>query len=414
MSLKASVILFANDLVDEGYEEVVDTVSDRTQADALTMACNYHHSRDVLPHNPRRRILYMRGGVFFRPDPARFEKIKIKPDVVDFVNEEDPLARLVATAERHGMAVRGWTNNMHSTVHASRHPDCAVQNAFGDAYITTLCPANPDVRAYVCALNGDLARYSLQSLLVESACFMPFDHGYHHERAMVPIAPAVKYMLGLCFCPHCRRAGKAEGAAVDELQAFVRREVDRALNGEASALDGVAVEESAIAALAGGEMRGFLEARKRTVASLIADMAEAARPLSVHVMEWSGGLRAVGAGMQVGTPAGTCVSRAWQDGVDVAEVARACDGLSVLGYVPAPETLRADLQSYRALLPEGQPLSVALRPMWPDCESPDVLAAKLRVLEEAGAAWADFYHYAFMRLSSLDWIGEARAAVAGG
>src|SRR5205807_5667972 len=61
-----------------------------------------------------------------------------------FVREEDPLRRLVATAGKRGMAVRGWTNNMHSTILASQNPDCAVQNVFGDAYITTLCPANPD------------------------------------------------------------------------------------------------------------------------------------------------------------------------------------------------------------------------------------------------------------------------------
>ena len=104
--MRSSVILFANDLVDEGYEKVVDTIRELAHADALTMACNYHHSRDVLPHNPRRRIVYMRGGVYFQPDPAKFAKLKIKPDVVDFARAEDPLAKLVATAKSRGMAVR--------------------------------------------------------------------------------------------------------------------------------------------------------------------------------------------------------------------------------------------------------------------------------------------------------------------
>jgi hypothetical protein len=406
--MRTSVIIFANDCVDEGYEHVVDTVKELARAEAVTMACNYHHSRDVLPHNPRRKILYMRGGVFFRPDPARFADLKIKPDVVDFVAEDDPLERVVRTAERRGMTVRGWTNNMHSTVHASRHPECAVQNAFGDAYITTLCPANPDVRAYIRALNADLARYPLQALLAESVCFMPFDHGYHHERSMVPLAPAVKYLLSLCFCRYCREAAKHAGTAVDKLQAIVRREVDDALNGRACALDGVPVEEDAIAALAGGEMRGFLEARQHIVASLVAELAEAASPVPLHAMEWSGGLRAIGAGMQVGTPTGSCVSRAWQDGVDVTQIARPCQGLSVLGYVPDPQTLRVDICAYRALLPDHHTLSVALRPMWPDCNSVENLAAKLRILKELGAAWVDFYHYAFMPLSSLERIGKAR------
>lgn len=410
--MRSSVILFANDLVDEGYEKVVDTIRELAHADALTMACNYHHSRDVLPHNPRRRIVYMRGGVYFQPDPAKFAALKIKPDVVDFAREEDPLAKLVATAKSRGMDVRAWTNSMHSTILASSHPDCAVQNAFGDAYITTLCPANPDVRAYICALNAEFNRYEVQGLLAESVSFMPFDHGYHHERSMVPLSAAVKFVLGLCFCPHCRRAGKAGGVAVDSLVAFVLREVDLSLNGQPSALDGVEVEREAISALAGGDMGGYLAARQRTVTTLMQELVEAVKPLPVDIMEWSGGLRAVGAGMQIGTPTGTTVSRSWQDGVDVGELPAACHGLSVQGYVPAAETLRADLKDYRAAMPKGKALAVAIRPMWPDTASVDVLRAKMRVLVQEGVEWVDFYHFAFMPLAKLKWIGEARDAMA--
>jgi hypothetical protein len=406
--MRSSVILFANDLVDEGFDKVVDTIRDMAQADAVTMACNYHHSRDVLPHNPRRRILYMRGGVYFQPSPERFARLKIKPDVVDFARAEDPLARLVATAKKRGMAVRCWTNGTHSTIQASAHLDCAVQNAFGDAYITTLCPANPDVRAYLCALNGEFNRYDVQGLLAESLCFMPFDHGYHHERSMVPLAPAVKFVLGLCFCPHCRQAGKTAGVDAAALAGFVRTEVDNALNGRRSALDGVPVENAAVAALAGGEMGGYLKARQRTVTTLVEEVVAAVSPLPVDLMEWSGGLRAVGAGMQIGTPTGTTVSRSWQDGVAVGELPAACRGLSVQGYVASPEVLRTDLKDYRAAMPPGKALAVCLRPMWPDTESVDVLRAKLRVLEEEGADWVDFYHFAFMPLEHLRWIGKAR------
>jgi hypothetical protein len=77
--MRASVILFATDLVDEGFETVVDRIRDLAGADAVTMACNYHHSRDVFPHNPRRKVRFMRGGVFFRPDPARYAGLRISP-----------------------------------------------------------------------------------------------------------------------------------------------------------------------------------------------------------------------------------------------------------------------------------------------------------------------------------------------
>jgi hypothetical protein len=410
--MRSSVILFANDLVDEGFDKVVDTIRDLAQADALTMACNYHHSRDVLPHNPRRRIVYMRGGVYFQPTPGRFDGLKIKPDVVDFAREDDPLARLVATAKKRGMEVRAWTNGAHSTIQASQHLDCAVQNAFGDAYITTLCPANPDVRAYLCALNSEFNRYDVQGLLAESLSFMPFDHGYHHERSMVPLAPSVKFVLGLCFCAYCRKAGNESGVDSDELAAYIRNEVDLSLNGRPSALDGVAVEQEPIASLAGGKMGGYLKGRQRTVTTLVEELVDAVSPLPVDVMEWSGGLRAVGAGMQIGTPTGTTVSRSWQDGVNVGELPPRCRGLSVQGYVASPEMLRNDLRDYRAAMPRGKALSVCLRPMWPDCESIDVLRSKLSVLREEGAEWVDFYHFGFMPLENLGWVGRARDAMA--
>jgi hypothetical protein len=287
-----------------------------------------------------------------------------------------------------------------------------VQNAFGDTYITTLCPANPDVRAYVRAMATDLARYPLECYMPESVCFMPFDHGYHHERTYVPITPTVKFLLSLCFCPHCRNAAAKAGVGVDALQAFVRAETDRALNGEPTVLESVPLQEKPIAALAGGEMAGFLAARRATVTTLIEELAQAAGKLPLQPMEWSGGLRAAGGGIPLTGVTGTACDRAWQDGVDVAAIARACDGLCVLGYVAEPTVLRNDLGGYRARLPQETKLSVALRPMPPDSDSPEALAAKLRVLEELGVASADFYHYGFMRLANLGWVGRARAMAA--
>lgn len=408
--MRSSFILFAGDLVDEGFDHVVDTVRDRGGADGLTLACNYHHSRDVLPHNPKRKVVFMRGGVFFKPDQKHFKGLKIQPDVADIARHEDPLGKLVSATERRGMAVRGWINAMHSTIQGTAHPDCVLENAFGDRYITCLCPANPDVRAYIRALAANISAYQLQSFMAESVCFMPFDHGYHHERTLVPISAAVKFLMGMCFCPHCETAGKKQGVKVGALRSFVRDEVDKALNGEASALDGVPLEEEAVAALAGGDMRGYLAARRETVTSFVADLAEVTGKTPFAIMEWSGGIRAVGGGMPVAA-SGPTMARAWQDGVDIEAIGKLVDELTILGYVPDPETVRKDIRDYRAKLPARKPLSVALRPMPPDCSSAEAVAAKVRMVAEAGVAWADFYHYGFMRLSNLDWVGQALASI---
>jgi hypothetical protein len=284
-----------------------------------------------------------------------------------------------------------------------------VTNVFGDPYITTLCPANPDVRAYMRALATDLGRYPLETYLAESVCFMPFDHGYHHERTLVPISTTVKYLLSLCFCQHCMRRAAAVGATTEKLREFVRCATDKALNGEVTPLDDVPLQRDAVAALAGGEMAGLLASREDTVATLVGEITEASGRVPLHVMEWSGGLRAVGGGMEVSGAAGPAPERAWQDGVDIPRVADQCRGFSILGYVPKAEQLRQDIADYRALLPANMPLSVAVRPMPPDCHTPADVAARLDVLEAAGVASADFYHYGFMRLGNLTWIGQCRS-----
>jgi len=48
-----------------------------------------------------------------------------------------------------------------------------------------------------------------------------------------------------------------------------------------------------------------------------------------------------------------------------------------------------------------------MRPMAPDCESAQNLAAKLGIARQLDVAEVGFYHYGFMRLQSLDLIRSA-------
>ena len=72
--------------------------------------------------------------------------------------------------------------------------------------------------------------------------------------------------------------------------------------------------------------------------------------------------------------------------------------------------VRFDLEAYGSLLGPDSDLTVALRPMYPDCDDPENLGEKLRSAAELGVTRADFYHYGFMPLSMLD---RLRVAVHG-
>lgn len=409
--MNASTFLFATDLHDEGFPNVLDNVQGRGGMQGVTLACAYHHARDIFPHNPVRKVRFLEGGtVFFRPDAREYEGLAIRPQVSRLAEEVDILATLLAEAGRRGLAVRAWTVYLHNTTLGSRHVECAVRNVFGDPYITFLCPANPDVRAYARALSADIAGRGVQAILAESLSYQPFDHGYHHERSFVPLSPAAKLLFSLCFCEHCLAAIGQAGVDTERVRRFVRDALEKVLAGEASGLpesEGGDLSLAALGGLAGGELGRFLAARQAIVTSLVAEVTEAvegAGDARFVMMDMSGAAKGYATGEPSGDPA---PSGAWQGGVDVEGVGRACHGVEAIGYARDPARLRGDLAAYRRLMPNGAGLSVALRPMRPDCDSAENLAAKAAVARALGIDWIDFYHYGFMPLDRLDWIRRA-------
>ena len=82
------------------------------------------------------------------------------------------------------------------------------------------------------------------------------------------------------------------------------------------------------------------------------------------------------------------------------------------GYAADAERLRLDLEAYRQQLGDC-PIALALRPSPPDCDTPENLAAKVRLARDLGVARLGFYHYGFVRLGALDWIRTAVSCTAG-
>jgi hypothetical protein len=279
--------------------------------------------------------------------------------------------------------------------------------------MTNLCPSNPDVRAYVTAMSANIAQYPIQGLLTETIIHMPYDHGYHHERTMLPLTGTHRYMMSLCFCPHCMAAGRAGGVDMERLRKFVVDEMTHFFNDEHTLLDDTPLDKDKIGALFGGLIGQYMEVRARVVTSLMTQIVEAVkrvRDIPVTFMDMSGGLRGAGSGMSVVGKTPTSPARAWQDGVDFAALSKVADAMSILGYTHDLRQLEADLSAYRALLPNGYPISVAMRPMPPDSASAQDVANLIRVIMGAKPEWLEFYHYAMMKLSSLDWIKQGLKA----
>jgi hypothetical protein len=407
--VRASVYLFAHDLLDEG----VETVLDRLQAagvDGVVMAAAYHHSRDVFPHNPRRKVVFLQGGcTYFHPESDRYAGGPLQPRVADIAADVDPMALLSRAARARGMRLGAWVVALHNTRLAFEVPDAAPRTAFGDPLLNSLCPAHPAVRQFAAALVGDVARYAPDSIALEAVSYMGFDHGYHHERSFVPLSPNIRFLLGLCFCQHCLAAMRDANVDAERVQHYVRERVETLFASAANETHEPDVEQSVLRAACDGELGRFLDARLHVVTTLVREVVGAVRAESaatdVTYLDPSGATL----GYATGHPAtdASAASIAWRDGVDLAAVGRACGGVGMLAYFAEQARLRGEVEAYRQQLAPGTRLEVLLRPMAPDVDSAVALAARLETLRGLNIEDVAFYHYGFMRLESLDWIARA-------
>ncbi len=405
---ESSIFAFASDLADEGVSTVLDNVEHRAGLAGITPAFVYHAARDVFPHNPRRKVqLLDRGAFFFRPEVGLYDGLRIQPCLDPLARERDVLAETCRAAAVRGLSVHAWVVFLHGD-RPEACGDCVTRNAFGDPYGGDLCPANPDVRAYVRALVADVARYQVTSILAESLHYHGLEHGYHHERYFIQLGARARFLLGLCFCDHCLARARLCGVEADHLRNAVVDELERVFADGAQDRDDRELSSDDLAPFADGELGGFLAMREETVASLAAEATEVAdaRGVRFTFLELSGAVKGYASGRPAGDPA---PETAWRLGVDLARLRTVCTEVEVLGYAAEIDRVRFDLEAYRTVLGDT-PVAVALRPSPPDCHEPGNLAEKVRLAKELGVRRVDFYHYGFLRLEALDWVRAALEA----
>jgi hypothetical protein len=301
------------------------------------------------------------------------------------------------------MGVNAWIVFLHNDRLGFEQPGCTTKNAFGDRYMTDLCPTNPDVRTFACALASDVAGYGVSNIFAESLHFHGLGHGYHHERYFEDLGVIGTFLLGLCFCKHCLEAARDTGVDAEMVHHSVRSELERRFEEEPDGETGELVQER-LEHVGGNELLGYLGSRMRTIGSLAEEVSAASAGVKVVFMDLSGAEKGFSTGEPEGEPAPTI---GWQMGIDVSDLARACGGIEALGYAADPIRVGSDLAAYQALIGDPSRLGLLLRPMPPDNQAAENLAAKLALARDLGLARADFYHYGFCRLSALDRIRQA-------
>ncbi|MBB3929395.1 hypothetical protein GGR25_000414 [Kaistia hirudinis] len=383
---------YAWDLAEEEPDAFVADMK-RLSLDTLSIAASYHAGKFLRPHGRSGHVYFPEDGtVHCHVTPERYGRIR--PAVSAVAADGDPFGVFAA---RDDIAVNAWTVLMHNSRLGQLHPEAVVRNAFGDPYLYSLCPAHPDARAYAVALSADIAdRYPIRGLSLETPGWLPYQHGYHHEFALVGANPWLDFNLGLCFCDHCRAGATAAGIDAEGLRQRVGARVTAYLAASCDTPPAIGRAWLEADLVQDAELGAFLRWRCDVVTSLVAEIRAAVRPdAELFVIP------------SVQRPS----AAAWYEGSDLVALAAAAYGIELCLYEPSVAAVIADFGEVRRRLGNEAKLRAILRPGPPDFADEGGFTAAIHGLSAAGLSDFAFYNYGHVRRSNLEWIGRAFASL---
>ena len=326
---------------------------------AVSVAAAYHSVQAYLPENPRRAWLTaQRSQLHYRADRARYGGLA----PVDG-DEDEPFAAAAEAVAASGLELTAWLVLCHSSL-GSERPDLAPRPLGGDPVPGALCPAQPEVREYVCALAAEVdERFAPAALDLETPGWVTLPH-HAHGKLGAGLGSGARFAAGLCLCPACARLGAGDLAA--RLRERLRGPAAAALE-----LDELLDEP---------EPAELQRARERAVTELVAAVAGAVSA-RVQVVHW-------------GDPRPA--------GVDLGAVAEAADRVTVLAYGSDPDAVELTLRPAIEACGAGRVAAglTLCHPEMPDEASFRACAARCA---ELGVAALSVYNHSLVERARLRW-----------
>lgn len=381
--MRDSIWMYGWDLKDEGADACLRRIREVGRLGAISLAASYHAGRFLLPHNPRRKVMFLEDGkVYFHPDPNGYGRIRPLPhsevEAFDFLGEAG------AGVRRFGLELNAWCSICHNTALGSAHPDCTIENAFGDRYLHSLCPSHPDVQGFALGLVRDLAaNHDVDAIEIESLEYLQFRHGFHHEREGIQVPPAIEFLLGLCFCSHCtdRAASRTDpGLLRERVRARLVKFFD-------CAYPTPSMEANEIVDWLGPESAMFFAAREDTLCDLHRKILDVAHDFGKRIRRL---LR----------PAKAC----WAYGLDPTRLST--DEFVLLAYHTSIGEFTPAVSDCLVLVAPDR-VAAGLRTGFPDIRTEEDLCARVLCCRRRGIQAFSFFSYSLMRLGELEVIGRA-------
>jgi hypothetical protein len=389
--VQAGIYTYPWDLADEGHDLALGRIADAGLT-AVNLACAYHAGKFLLPHNPRRRVAFAEdGALYFRPDPARYGRIL--PRVSSLVTvDDDPLAALDRERRKHGLDLAAWVVCLHNTWIGERYPECTLHNAFGDPYLHSLCPADPDVRAYVTAVLTDIVtRAEITAVELEAPGYLGFVHGFHHEIIGVPLDDVQRTLLGLSFHSSELELARVAGIDGDGLRRRVADTLTRIWEDDRPPGDDIAGRDYVRQLLDDPEFDAYAGLRETIVREFVGELRDAVHQANPAVE------------VRLFDPLG----RRESDGQLYGGLETLADG-ALAGYATSDDDARERAGRLRTLMGE-RPVYGMVRALHPDTLDPAEIAPRVSAWRASGVDGIDFYNYGLMTLPMLRAIGAALA-----
>jgi hypothetical protein len=353
--------------------------------DTAAVAFTYHGGRVLLPRGRGGRVRETgAGGAYFPATAERYRGLRLGPHVAPGAALVPPFVEACADA---GVAVNAWTVLCHDDRTGEQHPECCVQNVFGDRYRYALCPSHPDVRSYVGALCADIAATpGLTRMELEALGFMGLAHASLHDKSGIPLTAAARWLLSICVCGSCRAR---VGGALEESAGRARRWLERYLY-ELPPAPGAELREELESILGAELLEALLAGRRAVVRTLLEEVRAATGPVHLNV-RWAPDPLFVG-GKAALAPE---------------DLAGRADSATVTFFGYPLQAMAAEVAALPAPKARALPLYGGFVFHGPDCASEADVRARLSILQAAGMDGISFYSFGMAARPQLQWLARA-------
>jgi hypothetical protein len=232
--LRSLLTIYPWDLIDEGVEVVLDRLHGEVGITGLSLWVAAPPITQLRVHDVEPRVFRTRGGLFFQPSDEHYSGTRCKPILSGWLKGRNPLAKAAEDCAERAIELRAIISASATGRIAQRHPEMACKNVYGAESHSSVCPANPDVQAYLCGLAADLSSsYSLAALTVADFRLAWQEAWEADLRMAASLGNVERLLLGTCFCESCHQKAAVAGVDVPSVGRSVKLVLERCLEGSA-------------------------------------------------------------------------------------------------------------------------------------------------------------------------------------